>query len=82
MSGAVNSYKASGNSNNWVIPDVTDPAFLETLVDGDLSKSWGLVKIPVCSVADMVGGLLADPGNGAKNVKIPCPAQPGQGENA
>lgn len=67
VNSAINSWKRNGNKNSWAVPDAASEDFLSTISTDDIGKSFGLVKIPVCSWQQVADNLLADKYNNQNN---------------
>ena len=44
------------------------------MIDLDLQKTSGIVKIPLCTLAEVILTLTEDPENSKDNINYPCPA--------
>lgn len=49
----MNGFVANGNQNGWPVPDATDPAVVESFMNGEGVEQAGLIRIPVCPASSV-----------------------------
>lgn len=54
-----------------------DTDSLKKLISGDLALTGGAVKIPVCTLQEILDTIWADQGGASDNPAYPCPASGG-----